>query len=159
MNSPDKGTVDRLVPCLAAIIAKLPKENQFALVPLIRDAIEAIGVAPVDEYLGPCLFKKKVKTIKLLETKEGVKTISGVLHNAIMHGALRVRIDSAYCFKYLIEFASPIAIKTEIIKLCGALIRVVNDKFTPDLKVQIFLALKLLLVKSSASVRAMVAQL
>jgi hypothetical protein len=159
MNSPEKATVEKLVPCLAAIIAKLPKENQFALVPLIRDAIEGIGVAPVDEHLGACIYRKKVKGIKLLETKEGVKTLSSVLHNSIMHGSLRVRIDSAFCFKYLIDFASPAAIKAEVIKLCGALIRVVNDKFSPDLKLQIFLALRVMLVKAAALVRAMVAQL
>jgi len=70
-----------------------------------------------------------------------------------------VRVDSAYCFKYLIDFSSQAAIKTEIIKICGALIRVVNDKFTPDLKLQIFLSFRLMLEKHSAMVRAMVAQL
>jgi hypothetical protein len=51
-----------------------------------------------------------------------------------MHGSIQIRIDSAFCFKYLIDFASPAAIKTELIKICGALIRVANEKFTPDLK-------------------------
>ena len=51
-----------------------------------------------------------------------------------MHGSLQIRIDSAFCFKYLIDFASATAIKTEVIKICGALIRVANEKFTPDLK-------------------------
>jgi hypothetical protein len=74
-----------------------------------------------------------------------------------MHGSIKIRVDSAYCFKYLIDFASPTAIKSEVIKICGALIRVVNDKFSPDLKIQMFLALRLLLVKAAASVRAMVA--
>jgi len=82
-----------------------------------------------------------------------------VIQNSIMHGSIKIRVDSAYCFKYLIDFASPAAIKTEVIKICGALIRVVNDKFTPDLKLQIFLSLRLMLVKAAAMVRAMVAQL
>jgi hypothetical protein len=73
-----------------------------------------------------------------------------------MHGSIDIRIDSAICFKYLIEFSKPEAIKTEIIKICGALIRVVNDKFPPELKNQIFLALKLILIKASVAVRAMV---
>jgi len=95
----------------------------------------------------------------MLETKEGVKCLVGVIQNSIMHGSIRVRVDSAYCFKYLIDFASPAAIKTEIIKICGALIRVVNDKFAADLKLQIFLSFRLMLVKAAAMVRAMVAQL
>jgi len=102
---------------------------------LIRDAIEGIAVDPVDEYLGTNIYRKKVGSIKMLETKEGVKCLASVILTSIMHGAISVRIDSAYCFKYLIDFSSAVAIKSEVIKICGALIRVVNDKFTPDLKI------------------------
>lgn len=135
MNSAVPGIVEKVVQCISAIFAKLPKENQFALVPLIRDAIEMTGVAPVEEHLGDTIYQKKVTSIKMLETKEGVKCLAGVIQNSIMHGSIRIRIDSAYCFKYLIDFASPVAIKSEVVKICGALIRVVNDKFPPDLKI------------------------
>lgn len=50
-----------------------------------------------------------------------------------MHGNVQVRIDSAFCFKYLLDFA-PALDKKEIIKICGALIRVANDKFSQELK-------------------------
>ena len=73
-----------------------------------------------------------------------------------MHGSIEIRVDSAICFKYLIEFARSEAIKGDIIKICGALIRVVNDKFPDSLKIQIFLALKLILLKASVAVKAMV---
>lgn len=68
MNSDDKATVDKVVQCLAAIFARLPKENQFALVPLIRDAIESVAIAPVDAHLGETIYRKKVKAIKMLES-------------------------------------------------------------------------------------------
>jgi hypothetical protein len=135
MNSDNKDIVDKVVAAVTSIFEKLPKENQFALVPILREAIEDIAIAPVDEHLGESLYKKRFNTIKMLETKEGVKTLAGVIQNSIMHGSIQIRIDSAFCFKYLIDFASPVAIKTEVIKICGALIRVVNDKFTPDLKI------------------------
>jgi hypothetical protein len=135
MNSAVKGIVEKVVPCISAILEKLPKENQFALVPLIRDAIEMSAIAPVDEHLGENIYRKKVQSIKMLETKVGVQCLVGVIQNSIMHGSIRVRVDSAYCFKYLIDFSTPVAIKTEVIKICGALIRVVNDKFSPDLKI------------------------
>lgn len=51
-----------------------------------------------------------------------------------MHGSVEVRIDSAFCFKYILDFAPATVIKKEIIKICGALIRVVNDKFPQELK-------------------------
>lgn len=159
MNADDKTLVDKVVPCITAIFAKLPKETQFGLVPLIREAIEKLAVDPVDEHLGPNVYRKKVKTIKMLETKEGVKTLAGVVQNSIMYGALNVRIDSAFCFKYLIDFSSPLAIKTEVIKICGALIRVVNDKFPPELKTEIFLTFRQMLTIAATAVRAMVPQL
>lgn len=93
----------------------------------------------------------------MLEMQDGVKTLATVIQNSIMHGSINIRIDSAYCFKYLIDFASSAAIKTEIIKICGALIRVVNDKFTSELKIQIFHSLRLMLFKFSALVKAMIA--
>jgi hypothetical protein len=51
-----------------------------------------------------------------------------------MHGSVNVRIDAAFTFKYMLDFAPADVIKKEIIKICGALIRVVNDKFPQELK-------------------------
>ena len=51
MNSPDKELVDKVVNCISAIFEKLSKENQFALVPVIRDAIEEIAVSPGEEHI------------------------------------------------------------------------------------------------------------
>jgi len=48
-------------------------------VPIIRDTLEEIAVDQVDDHLGPHIYKKKMKTIKMLETKEGVKTLAGVI--------------------------------------------------------------------------------
>lgn len=76
-----------------------------------------------------------------------------------MHGSVQVRTDSAFCFKYVLDFSPPEVIKKEIIKICGALIRVVNDKFAQELKLQIFLALRLIQLKGAASAKAMQAQL
>lgn len=76
-----------------------------------------------------------------------------------MHGSVEVRIDSAFCFKYILDFSPATVIKKEIIKICGALIRVVNDKFPQELKLQIFYALKLIQTKGAASAKAMQTQL
>ncbi len=95
----------------------------------------------------------------MLEKAEGVKSLSAVIQNSITHGSVEVRIDSAICFQYLIDFSKPEAIKLEVIKICGALIRVVNDKFAPALKLQIFHALKLILLRASMNAKAMAPQL
>ena len=76
-----------------------------------------------------------------------------------MHGTVNVRTDASFIFKYILDFTPADVIKKEIIKICGALIRVVNDKFPQDLKMQIFLALKLIQKKNADSAKAMQAQL
>lgn len=76
-----------------------------------------------------------------------------------MHGSVGIRIDAAFTLKYVLEFSEAASIKKEIIKICGALIRVVNDKFPQELKVQIFLALKVIQERYADSAKAMAAQL
>eukprot|EP00352_Strombidinopsis_acuminata_P002440 CAMPEP_0176396670 /NCGR_PEP_ID=MMETSP0126-20121128/44453_1 /TAXON_ID=141414 ORGANISM="Strombidinopsis acuminatum, Strain SPMC142" /NCGR_SAMPLE_ID=MMETSP0126 /ASSEMBLY_ACC=CAM_ASM_000229 /LENGTH=141 /DNA_ID=CAMNT_0017770405 /DNA_START=1290 /DNA_END=1715 /DNA_ORIENTATION=- len=141
MNDSDADLVKQVVETQNAIINGLPKEQQFHLVPLIKTIIEKIAVEHTSE---PNLYKKKVQTLKVLEIKEGVKSLVEVIQTSIMHGQISVRVDAAICFKYIIDFAKPDAIKAQIIKICGALIRVVNDKFPQELKLQIMLALKLI---------------
>jgi hypothetical protein len=77
------------------------------------------------------IYRKKVEVLKLFELPSAIKCFAAVIQNSIMHGSFEIRVDSAICFKYLIDFSKPEAIKNEIIKICGALIRVVNDKFLP----------------------------
>ncbi len=68
-----------MVSCITSIFDKLPKENQWALVPLIREAIEEVAVEKVDDYLGENSFRRKVNSIKMLEIPEGVKTLATVI--------------------------------------------------------------------------------
>ena len=95
----------------------------------------------------------------MLEKIEGVKNLSAVIQNSITHGSIDIRIDSAICFQYLIDFSKQEAIKGEVIKICGALIRVVNDKFPPTFKLQIFQALKLILIRVTPFAKAIAPQL
>lgn len=134
MNDKNEKLVEKVVKSYTSIINGLQKENQFTLIPLIKECIERIAVIPVPMGDHYPLYKKKVQTIKMLEKAEGVKNLSAVIQNSITHGSLDIRINSAICFQYLIDFSKPDAIKTEVIKICGALIRVVNDKFPPELK-------------------------
>ena len=90
------------------------------------------------------MYRKRCDSLEIMKYELGVKSLVSVVQAAIMHGSVEVRIDSAFCFKYILDFAPPAIIKKEVIKICGALIRVVNDKFPQELKLQIFEALKLI---------------
>jgi hypothetical protein len=125
-------------------------------VPLVKEIIQDIAVEDINVN---GLYRKKVDTLKLFEKASGVKNFVTVIQNAIMYASLDIRIDSATCFKYLIDFSKLEAIKSDIIKICGALIRVVNDKFPCDLKMQIFFAFKFILIKAGPAVKTMIPQL
>jgi hypothetical protein len=83
MNSSQKNLVEKVVSCISSIFDKLPNENQWALVPLIREAIEEVAVEKVDDYLGENSFRRKINSIKMLEIAEGVKTLATVIQNSI----------------------------------------------------------------------------
>ena len=101
----------------------------------VKDIIERVGIQFLEGYSKTQVYAKKFDTIKLLTIPASVKMFTGVILNALMHGSTTdVRIHSVHCFKYFIEFSTPEAIKTEIIKICGALIRVGTDKFPSPLK-------------------------
>lgn len=69
-----------------------------------------------------------------------------------MHGAIEIRTDAAYCFKYILDFAPELG-KGEIVKICGALIRVANDRFPQDLKLQIYHSLKFIQIKGGPAAK------
>jgi len=63
-----------------------------------------------------------------------------------------VRTDAAYCFKYILDFAPSLG-KGEIVKICGALIRVANDRFPQELKLQIYQALRYIQTKGGPAAK------
>ena len=157
MDDKNEKVVDKVTKAFSAIVNGLQKENQFAFIPLIKEALEQVAVHRLAiGHDGPqTLYKKRSPTIKMLEKADGVKQLSAVIQNSITHGSIEVRVDSAICFQYLVDFSKPEAIKTEVIKICGALIRVVNDKFPAVLKLQIFHALKLILLRAPVMAKPM----
>jgi hypothetical protein len=83
MNNQDDKLVDKVVKGFSAIINGLQKENQFTMIPLIKEIIERIAVERI--RVGSLsmeerpLYKKRVASIKMLEKAEGVKSLSAVI--------------------------------------------------------------------------------
>ena len=140
MNRPEKDLIEKVTAALNAIFKRVSKEAQFSLVPLVREQIERhcvqfVGAgSPLLGFPLEFMYKKKAEHLELLKTDKGVKTLVEVVQAALMHGNVQVRTDAAFCFKYILDFAPAANIKKEVIKICGALIRVVNDKFPQELK-------------------------
>lgn len=96
MNDPDQQLVTRVIASFTSILGKLSVENRWTLVPRIRDAMENAGLGtPAPDFLinamGISLYTRKVNSFTMLETKEGVKSITDVIIDAILHGSLAIR--------------------------------------------------------------------
>jgi hypothetical protein len=168
MNHPDALLVAKVVSAFDSIMTRLPKEVQMLQIPLIQRAIEINGVQTVDTKHSLAnedssslvhMYKKKSPVLAMFKIQKGCQTMVAHVQAAIMHGSVHTRIAAAFVFKYLLDFAPAECIKKEIIKICGALIRVVNDKFCQELKLQIFLCLQLIQKRNADSAKAMQAQL
>ena len=158
MNHTEKAIVDKVITAMVAIIKKVSKETQFAFVPRIRNSIENVCVGFVGagskllDFPLEHRYQRKVPHLALLGNPAGVKAIVEVAQSAIMHGSIQVRTDAAYCFKYILDFAPELA-KGEIVKICGALIRVANDRFPQELKLQNYYALRFIQTKGGPSAK------
>ena len=165
MGHPDKEMIEKVIAALAAIFKRISKETQFAVVPLIREQIEKQciqlvgGGSPLLGLPLEFMYKKKVEFLEILKNDKGVKVLVEVIQAALMHGNVAVRTDAAFCFKFILDFAPAANIKKEVIKICGAMIRVVNDKFPQELKLQIFHSLRLIQIKGAQAAKGMQAQL
>lgn len=147
MNHEKESLIEKVIAAMTAIFNKVSKETQFSFVPIIKASIENVCVqfvgcgSPLLEQPLEHRYQKKVPFLTLLGYPAGVKCLVEVAQAAIMHGNIQVRTDAAYCFKYILDFAKDLG-KGEIVKICGALIRVANDRFPQELKVQIYYALR-----------------
>lgn len=158
MNHSDPKMVEKVISAMNAIFKKVSKETQFSFVPSIKQSIEKVCVnfvgvgSPLLENPLEARYQKKVPTLALLGFPAGVKCLVEVAQAAIMHGNIQVRTDAAYCFKYILDFAPELG-KGEIVKICGALIRVANDRFPQELKLQIYQALRFIQTKGGPSAK------
>ena len=158
MNDSTPKLIEKVIAAMNAIFKKVSKETQFTFVPRIKESIEKVCVqfvgkgSPLLEFPLEHRYTKKVPHLALLNYPAGVKCLVEVTQAAIMQGNIQVRTDAAYCFKYILDFAADLG-KGEIVKICGALIRVANDRFPQELKIQIYYALRFIQLKGGPSAK------
>ena len=158
MNHPDPKLVEKVVKAMNAIFKRVSKETQFTFVPKIKESIEEVCVqfvgngSPLLENPLELRYQKKVPHLSILSFSAGIKCIVEVAQAGIMQGSIEVRTAAAFCFKYVLDFAPELQ-KGEIVKICGALIRVANDRFPQELKQQIYYALRFIQTKGGPSAK------
>lgn len=74
-----------VIKCMNAVFERLPKEQQFALVPLLKRQIERAGVdfvgagSPDLGYPLEHMYRKKFEALEILKEEEGVKSLVAVV--------------------------------------------------------------------------------
>ena len=105
MQSPDEALLIKVNEALTAILEFVQKESQYALVPMIRQAMDAVVYAPAPAAPEK-LRAAQVNAINLFKVKGAAKNIIPVLQNSIMYGSAEVRADAAACIAMVAEYST-----------------------------------------------------
>lgn len=97
--------------------------------------------------------------LALFESKQGVSVISKIFLNELLTGKQQVRCDAAYNIGLIAQYAPLENFKKEVVKMAGALIRIVNDKFDDEMKITIFRSLRYLFESAGVAMKPMSAAL
>jgi hypothetical protein len=113
---------------------------------------EKMGINEMDETFD-------LETLPILESEKGVDALIKIYLETLLHGKVSVRADAAFLIG-LVARSSPVeCFKKDIIKMAGALIRILNDKFDDELKVSILRALRRMMLKAGKHMKPMAAPL
>jgi len=138
INTEDEALLTLIISFLNSLFSKVSKETHFLFVSLIRSSIEKLSM----RKLPGNKFVLAQQSISLFNTDKGIQSFIIVVMNSIMYGSQSVWADAAAVLNYLCKLAPLEALKKEVIKISGALIWVVNDKFDLVVKSEIFKTLE-----------------
>lgn len=130
---------------LSAIIKPLKKDELEQLVIPVRRAVKGVGVPDVD-LPGFCLPK-------------GISPILPIFLQGLMYGTAEIREQSALGIGDLIQKTSAEALRPFVTQITGPLIRIIGDRYPPQVKAAILYTLSLLLTKVPAHLKPFIPQL
>ena len=91
--------------------------------------------------------------------KKGINCIVPIFKEGILSGSPDMKEQSAICLQEVIELTEPSALKPSVIGLAGPLIRVLGDRFGPQVKCPLLSTLELLLSRAGIALKAFLPQL
>ena len=127
----DEPTLQAAWGALEAAAKSIKKDNQEKFIPSIRRAISnaTSGIGPDDELEGFCLPK-------------GISPILPFFLQGLMYGSPDMREQSALGLGDLVQRTSPLAMKPYVTQITGPLIRIIGDRFPPNVKSAILQTLR-----------------
>ncbi|RUS31239.1 hypothetical protein BC938DRAFT_478212 [Jimgerdemannia flammicorona] len=130
---------------LNAVTKSVKKDDLEQLVGPVRRAVKSVGVAGVD-LPGFCLPK-------------GISPVLPIFLQGLMYGTTEVREQSALGIGDLIQRTSAESLKPFVTQITGPLIRIIGDRYPPQVKAAILQTLSLLLSKVPAHLKPFLPQL
>ncbi|KAM3583875.1 translational activator of GCN4 [Umbelopsis sp. WA50703] len=130
---------------LASVSKSVKKDDLDGLVSHVRRAVKAVGVAGVD-VPGFCLPK-------------GISPVLPIFLNGLMYGSTDIREQSALGVGDLISRTSGDALKPFVTQITGPLIRIMGDRYPPQVKAAILQTLGMLLSKVPTYLKPFLPQL
>jgi len=82
-----------------------------------------------------------------------VKALLGIFRETVLNGPADMKEQAANGMAELIVLANADAIKPSVIHVTGPLIRILGDRYSPDVKVAVLDALSILLPKVSSTLQ------
>ena len=132
---------------------RLSKEWQNSFCTAFRSQLEE--TMGLDEYEDSYMQD----TLELFNYPRGVDVIIKIFTNCLLTGKTGVRTDASFNIGAIARFTPIDNYSHHAIKMSGALIRIVNDKFDDNLKILIFRALRRIFEKAGVLMKPMLAPL
>ena len=163
INNEDPDVLEKFIDCIESGITFLDSTNpteeylsrdwQNSFCSIFRSEIE--DIMGLDEYEDSFASD----SLQLFKYPRGVDIVIKIFINCLLTGKTMVRTDASFNIGALARFTPIECYSHHAIKMAGALIRIVNDKFDDNLKVLIFRALRRIFEKAGPIMKPMLAPL
>lgn len=147
-TSSDNATLQAAWTALNAVTKSLDASDQRTLVADVRQAVKfaSSDLKPGQLMPGFCLPK-------------GIQPILPIYREAILNGEPELKEIASIALTEVIQITSPDSLKLSVIHVTGPLIRILGDRFAPNVKVAVLNTIGLLLEKTGVMLKPFLPQL
>ncbi|CAD7971263.1 unnamed protein product [Amoebophrya sp. A120] len=157
VSDPDEFALKENFKAFQALTKMAKKEDQSLYLEQVRELI--LKEASVTDKSGTKSTEQKGMTLPGLALPNGLEPFYPIYQHGLMYGSNELRLLAAKGLGELVDHTTEAALKPYVVKITGPLIRIVGDRFPPNVRIAILETLELLLKKGGASLRPFLPQL
>ncbi|CAJ0577070.1 unnamed protein product, partial [Mesorhabditis spiculigera] len=145
--SSNEQIVENAILSLIGVMRQADQKEQMSLIPLIRKQVNMLVVGAKGKQVPGFLHPKSLNPL------------IGAIREGILSGGIETKEISGEVLAQLLNASSPEAIKAHVVVVTGSLIRVLGDRYPPNVKLLILQPLSLLLDKVETFMKPFLPQL